>query len=183
MELRTKRLLLRGWTDEDVEPFARMNDDPTVMKYLKRHVDRAAIEARVNAEREHFKEHGYGLWVLERLGAAGFIGFCGLINVGDQLHYAPAVEISWMLHPDFWGRGYVSEAAVAVIAFGFENLKLTQIVANAAVGNANSRRVMERIGMSHDPKDDFDHPLKAIDDALRRQVLYRLTYDDWQQKR
>ncbi|TIU06669.1 MAG: GNAT family N-acetyltransferase, partial [Mesorhizobium sp.] len=81
-----------------------------------------------------------------------------------------------------WGHGYATEAATAVLDFGFESLKLNQIVANAAVDNVASRRVMERIGMSHDPNDDFDHPLKAADDPLRRQVLYRLTYQDWRQK-
>ncbi|MER9001221.1 GNAT family N-acetyltransferase [Mesorhizobium australicum] len=182
MESRTKRLLLREWKDEDIEPVARMNDDPRVVRYLARLADRNAIEVWINAQREHFKTHGYGLWALERLDVAGSIGFCGLINVPYQAHFTPAVEIVWRLHPDWWGRGYAIEAAVAALAFGFQNLMLTQVVANAAVDNVASRGLMERIGMSHDPKDDFDHPFKAVGDPLRRQVLYRLTYQDWRQK-
>ncbi|MER8792417.1 GNAT family N-acetyltransferase [Mesorhizobium sp. M0983] len=183
MELRTKRLLLREWTDEDVEPIARMVDDPRVGEYLAKFVDRAGIDAWISAEREYFREHGYGLWAIERLGTAEFIGFCGLVEVGYQARFTPAIEVSWRLHPDHWGHGYATEAAAAVLDFGFENLKLNEIVANAAVGNVASQRVMERIGMSHDPNDDFDHPLKAADDPLRRQVLYRLAYQDWRQKR
>ncbi|RWJ04429.1 MAG: N-acetyltransferase [Mesorhizobium sp.] len=183
MELQTERLLLREWRDEDVEPLARMNDDPRVVRYVARLADRRAIEAWINTQREHFKKHRYGLWALERLDVSGLIGFCGLANVSYRAHFTPAVEIAWRLQPDCWGRGYATEAAVAALAFGFQNLKLNQIVANAAADNVESRRVMERIGMSHEPKDDFDHPLKAVDDPLRRQVLYRLTYQDWRQKR
>ncbi|MER8949847.1 GNAT family N-acetyltransferase [Mesorhizobium sp. M0809] len=179
MELRTKRLLLRKWKDEDVQPFARMNDDPRVVRYLARIADRSAIEAWIKAQHEHFKKYGYGLWVLERSDVAGFLGFCGLVNIPYRAHFTPAVEIAWRLHPDCWGRGYATEAALAALAFGFQYLKLNQIVANAAVDNAASRRVMERIGMSFNPKDDFDHPLKAAHDPLRHQVLYRLTYQDW----
>ncbi|MEI8703445.1 GNAT family N-acetyltransferase [Mesorhizobium sp. ISC15] len=182
MELRTQRLLMREWRDEDVEPFAQMNDDSRVIRYIARLADRIAINAWINAQRHHFKRYGYGLWALEALDAAGFMGFCGLINVPYVAHFTPAVEIAWRLHPNCWGRGYATEAAVAALAFGFQNLKLDQIVSNAAVDNVESRRVMERIGMSHDPKDDFDHPLKAVDDPLRRQVLYRITFLDWQRK-
>lgn len=182
MELRTKRLLLREWKDEDIEPLARMNDDPKVVRYLARLADRNAIEVWINTQREHFKKHGYGLWALQRSDVSGCIGFCGLVNVPYQAHFTPAVEIAWRLYPDWWGRGYATEAAVAALAFGFQNLKLNQIVANAAADNVASRRLMERIGMSHDPKDDFDHPFKAVDDPLRRQVLYRLMDQDRRQK-
>ncbi|MER9559200.1 GNAT family N-acetyltransferase [Mesorhizobium sp. M0323] len=182
MELRTQRLLLREWKDEDVEPIVRMVSDPRVGKYLSNIGDRAAIEVWINRERERFKRLGYGLLAIERLDTSGFVGFCGLINVDYQAHFTPAVEISWRLDPDYWGHGYATEAAAAVLDFGFENLKLDQIVANAAVGNVASQRVMERIGMSHDLNDDFDHPLKAADDPLRRQVLYRLRYQDWRRK-
>ncbi|MER8836856.1 GNAT family N-acetyltransferase [Mesorhizobium sp. M0909] len=183
MELRTKRLLLREWKDEDAEPAAQLVDDPRVGKYLAKFDNRAAIDAWITAERERFKRHGYGLWAIERLGAAGFVGFCGIVDVAYQAHFTPAVEVSWRLHPDHWGHGYATEAAATVLDFGFRNLKLNEIIANAAVDNVASQRVMERVGMSHDPNDDFDHPLKAADDPLRRQVLYRLTYQDWRQKR
>ncbi|WP_095204866.1 GNAT family N-acetyltransferase [Mesorhizobium carmichaelinearum] len=182
MELRTQRLLMREWKDEDVEPFARMNDDPRVVKYVARLPGRSAIDAWINAQRDHFRKHGYGLWALEEVGTVGLIGYCGLVNVPYHAHFTPAVEIAWRLHPDCWGRGYATEAAVAALAFGFRNLELKQIVANAAVDNVDSRRVMDRLGMSHDPEDDFDHPLKSIADPLRRQVLYRLTYQDWGRK-
>ncbi|MER9594100.1 GNAT family N-acetyltransferase [Mesorhizobium sp. M0244] len=183
MELRTERLLLRKWRDDDVELIARLVQDPKAGQYLGRFVDRAAIDAWIKSEREHFERYGYGLFAMERLEAPGFIGFCGLVNVSYQAPFTPAVEMYWRVASDQWGQGYASEAAAAVVAFGFEKAKLNQVVAIAAVENTASRRVMERIGMSHNPKDDFDHPLKGVDDPLRRQVLYRLTYDHWHRKR
>ncbi|MER8837103.1 GNAT family N-acetyltransferase [Mesorhizobium sp. M0909] len=179
MELLTKRLLLRQWKDEDVEPLARMNDDLRVVRYIAKLTDRSAIHAWINEQREHFKKHGYGLWALERLDVAEFIGFCGVVNVSYQAHFTPAVEIAWRLDPASWGRGYATESASAALSFGFERLGLSEVVANAAVENLASRGVMERLRMSHDPQDDFDHPLKAEGDPLLRQVLYRIKAGDW----
>ncbi|WP_352487720.1 GNAT family N-acetyltransferase [Mesorhizobium sp. M0051] len=80
--LQTRRLLLREWKDEDVDTFARINDDPRVVRYLEGNFpDRAAIEAWRNFQCDHFRTYGYGIWALEALGAGGCIGFCGLMNV------------------------------------------------------------------------------------------------------
>ncbi|MER9726974.1 MULTISPECIES: GNAT family N-acetyltransferase [unclassified Mesorhizobium] len=184
--LQTKRLLLREWKDEDVDSFARMNDDPRVARYLGQFADRAAIEAWRNVQRDHFRTYGYGIWALEDLDTGGGIGFCGLMNVPYQTHFTPAVEIAWRLHAEYWGRGYATEAASAALSFGFERVGLSEVVAYAFVENLASRRVMERLGMSHDPQDDFDLPggveaLRRVQgvEALRRQVLYRLKVGDW----
>ncbi|MER9001957.1 GNAT family N-acetyltransferase [Mesorhizobium australicum] len=181
--LRTARLLMREWKDDDVDPIARMVEDPRVGKYLSKFRNRAAVQAWIEAEREQFRRKGYGLFAVERSDPPEFVGFCGLTDVDYEAHFTPAVEIGWRLQPDCWGHGYASEAAAAVLDFGFEALKLNEIVANSSVDNLASRIVMERIGMSHDPKDDFDHPLKAPDDVLRRQVLYRITLQDWHRRR
>jgi RimJ/RimL family protein N-acetyltransferase len=77
------------------------------------------------------------------------------------------------------GQGYAPEAAACAIRFGFEHLELQEIVANTVPTNRNSRRVMEKLGMSHTAADDFDHPLVPIEHPLRRQVLYRLPRDRW----
>ncbi|TIP18385.1 GNAT family protein [Mesorhizobium sp.] len=181
MNLQTKRLVLRKWNPEDLEPLARINDDPRVVRYVAKLVDRGALAAWIAGQREHFKRHGHGLWALELSGAAKLIGFCGLVKVPYQAHFTPAVDIAWRLAPAHWGRGYATEAASAALAFGFGRLRLNEIVANAAVANLNSRRVMERLGMTHDPQDDFDHPLMAGDDPLQRQVLYRIKAENWAQ--
>ena len=116
---------------------------------------------------------GWGLWAVEVVGVAPFVGFVGLNEPCFQAHFTPAMEVGWRLGRAHWGNGYATEAARAAVAYGFDALELDEIVSFTSVVNQPSRRVMERLGMSHDPADDFDHPSIA-DGPLRRHVLYRL---------
>jgi RimJ/RimL family protein N-acetyltransferase len=84
------------------------------------------------------------------------------------------IETGWRIAREHWGRGYAPEAARAALAFGFERLGLAEIVSFTAVGNVRSRRVMEKIGMAHDPAGDFEHPGLPPGHRLRRHVLYRI---------
>jgi len=102
-----------------------------------------------------------------------FIGVVGLETVSYQAHFTPAVEVAWRLARAYWGKGYATEAAQAALDYGFEQLGLDEIVALTVPANWRSRRVMERLGMTRVPKDDFDHP-KLPDGPLKRHVLYRL---------
>jgi RimJ/RimL family protein N-acetyltransferase len=90
--LRTARLLLRQWCDEDVAAFAELSSDPAVMRYLVPFADRAAMDAWVVAARKHWHDHGFGPWVVELPGEAPFIGLVGLSNLRFALPFAPAVE-------------------------------------------------------------------------------------------
>jgi RimJ/RimL family protein N-acetyltransferase len=122
----------------------------------------------------HFDQHGFGLWAMDIPDVAPFIGFVGLSIPGFQAHFTPCVEIGWRLAGDYWGRGYVTEGARAVLRFGFQTLALDEIVSFTVPGNVRSRHVMERIGMVHDSTDDFDHPAMPDEHPLRRHVLYRI---------
>ena len=172
--LRTSRLLLRPWRDEDVAAFAEMSADPTVMQYLLPLSDRGlSVEAWVERARAHWDEHGFGQWVVELPGAANFIGVVGLETVSYDAHFTPAVEVAWRLVRAYWGRGYATEAAKAALDYGFGEVGLGEIVALTVPANQRSRRVMERLGMTRSPQDDFDHP-RLPEGPLRRHVLYRL---------
>jgi len=85
----------------------------------------------------------------------------------------PAVDVAWRLAPPYWGRGYATEAAKVALDYGFDELGLKEIVAPTIPANRRSRRVMERLGMTRTPEDDFDHP-RLPEGPLRRHVLYRL---------
>jgi len=87
--------------------------------------------------------------------------------------FTPAVEVAWRLDRAYWGRGYAAEAARASLDCGFGELGLDEIVALTVPANWRSRRVMERLGMTRTPEDDFDHPRVAAG-PLRQHVLYRL---------
>jgi len=172
-ELRTDRLLLRRWLPSDLAPFAALNADPNVTEYLPTVLSRSDSDAFVARAESHFEQHGFGLWVVEIPEVSPFAGFLGLSTPRFEAHFTPSVEIGWRFSTEHWGRGYATEGARAVLAFGFDVLHLEEIVSFTVPQNIRSRRVMEKIGMTHDPEDDFDHPLLPEGHRLRRHVLYR----------
>jgi RimJ/RimL family protein N-acetyltransferase len=171
----THRLLLRDWLAEDLPAFAAMNADPRVMEFLPKPLDRAESDARAAGIRDHFTRHGFGLWAVEVRGVADFIGFVGLSVPGFEAHFTPCVEVGWRLAFEHWGLGYATEAARAALDFGFQSLALQEIVSFTVPANRRSTAVMERIGMTRAPADDFDHPTLPEGHRLRRHVLYRAT--------
>jgi RimJ/RimL family protein N-acetyltransferase len=170
-EIRTERLLLRRWTHADRHPFAELNADPRVMEHFPSVL--TADESNTLADRieGHFERHGFGLWTVEVPDQIPFIGFVGLSVPSFESHFTPCVEVGWRLAARYWGHGYATEGARAVLAFGFGPLALDEIVSFTVPENERSRRVMERLCMTHDPVDDFDHPSQP---DRRRHVLYRL---------
>jgi RimJ/RimL family protein N-acetyltransferase len=143
------------------------------MEFFPKTLDRAESELAAARIREHFARHGFGLWAVEVPGVADFIGFVGLAIPRFEAHFTPCVEIGWRLAREHWGRGYATEAARAVLAFGFRDLGLDEIVSFTTAANRRSRAVMERIGMTRSPADDFDHPVLPEGHPLRWHVLYR----------
>lgn len=168
--IRTARLLLRRWRPEDSEPFAAINADPRVSEFLPTRLTHELSDAFIERAEAHFDQRGYGLWAVEVPGVTTLAGFIGLAT----LPFLPAPEIGWRLGGDYWGSGYATEGARAVLRFGFEVVELDEIVSITAVQNLRSRRVMEKIGMRRDPADDFDHPLLPQGHPLQRHVMYRI---------
>lgn len=173
-ELRTERLRLRRWLPADLEPFANLNADPRVVEFLPTVLSREQSDAFVARAEAHFDECGFGLWAVETLDGAEFAGFVGLSTPRFEAHFQPSVEIGWRFAAKHWGLGYATEGARAALSFGFDVLRLEGIVSFTVPANTRSRRVMEKIGMTRDPADDFDHPLLADGHPLRRHVLYRI---------
>ncbi|MEO6866891.1 MAG: GNAT family N-acetyltransferase, partial [Gaiellales bacterium] len=169
----TERLILRRWTPADYAPFAAINADPLVMRYFPAPYTRAQSDARIDQIEDHFDVHGFGLWAVERRADGKLLGYTGLQHVPFDAAFTPAVEIAWRLARDAWGRGYATEAAQAVLAAGFEQFGLEEIVAMAVQANTASIAVMRRIGMQHDPAGDFDSPRLEPGSRLLAHVLYR----------
>jgi RimJ/RimL family protein N-acetyltransferase len=164
--LETERLKLRTWHPADREPFARMNADPRVMEFFPGILSRSESDALADRIEAHFDEHGFGGFAAELRDTGRFIGFTGL-----ALSFQ-GYEIGWRLAAENWGRGLATEAARAVLNHAFDKLRLSEIVSFTVPSNARSRRVMEKLGMTHDPADDFDHPKLPDGHPLRRHVLY-----------
>jgi RimJ/RimL family protein N-acetyltransferase len=177
--IRTERLILRGWRDEDLDPFAALNAHAEVMRYMPRTLSREesdSLAARIRAE---LASRGYGLWAVESPGEAPFLGFVGLSVPAFEAPFTPCVEVGWRLAWRFWGKGYASEAARGVLGHAFGELGMRELVSFTTVENAASRRVMERLGMRRDPREDFEHPALPPGHPLRPHVLYRIARAEW----
>ncbi|WP_339530283.1 GNAT family N-acetyltransferase [Pseudomonas mucidolens] len=179
LQLESARLVMRQWRDSDLSTFADMCADPQVMRYFPAHLSRLESAALIGRIRGHFAEFGFGLWALQRKDSGAFIGLTGLMNVGFDAAFTPAVEIGWRLAREHWGLGYASEAAWTALRCGFDRLQLDEVVAFTAQTNQPSQKVMQAIGMHYDPAADFAHPKLAADDPLRHHVLYRITRGQW----
>jgi RimJ/RimL family protein N-acetyltransferase len=169
--------VLRQWQDSDFEPFAAMNADSEVMRHFPALLNRTESAALLERLRRPIDERGWGLWAVEVGGV--FAGFTGLSIPRFSAHFTPCTEIGWRFRREFWGRGLACRAAGAALSFGFETLQLPEIVSFTAATNARSRRLMERLGFRHDPREDFDHPSLPAGHALSRHVLYRLQSKNW----
>ena len=177
--LTTDRLVLRAFQAADRVPFGRMNGDPAVMEFMSRRLSPAESDAFLDRIVERWAADGFGLWAVERRADGAFIGFAGLSEPTFQAPFVPAIEVGWRLARPAWGHGFATEAGAAALRFGFEVLGHGEIVSFTAVRNVRSRRVMEKLGLTHDPADDFDYPNVAPDHPIRRQVLYRISRAHW----
>jgi RimJ/RimL family protein N-acetyltransferase len=178
-ELRTHRLLLRRWVDADRDSLARIHADPEVMKYRPAPLTRHQSDALIDETEASFEENGFGLWAVERLEDGRLLGFSGFGTSEFDAPFCPAVDIGWTLARDAWGRGYATEAAIAALEYAFDELHLDEVVAHTTESNERSRAVMGRLGMSHDPRDDFDAPWYQPGHPRRRFVLYRVTASEF----
>jgi ribosomal-protein-alanine N-acetyltransferase len=172
-DLLTERLRLRRWRPEDRAPFAALNADPEVMRYFPAPLTQEQSDAFVDRIEAAFDEHGYGLWAVEVLDSAPFIGFIGLAWQRFEAPFTPALEVGWRLAREHWGRGYAPEGARAALTVAFGTASVGEVVSMTAFVNEPSRRVMEKLGMTRDAADDFDHP-NVPAGPLRHHVLYRI---------
>ena len=172
--LETDRLILRRWKMSDREPFAEMNADTRVMEFFPGLLTREESDELIDRIESHFENHGFGLFAIEEKAESRLIGFMGLHVATFQAHFTPPVEIGWRLAASAWNKGFATEGSREVVRFAFNRLRLDGIVSFTVPENIPSRRVMEKLGMTHSPADDFDHPRLPEGHRLRRHVLYRL---------
>ena len=177
--IETKRLILRTWEPTDLEPLSLINQDPVVMEYFPSTQNKDQTQTFITRMKEHFETYGYTLYAVQTKRNNICIGFVGLLKTSFKAHFTPATEIGWRLSPKHWGKGFATEAAQSVLHYGFIYLKLHEIVSFTVVKNVRSKRVMEKIGLKHDPSDDFDHPKVAQGHPCQRHVLYRLSREEY----
>lgn len=174
IELKTKRLVLREWKKSDLIPFAKMNNDPKVMEFFPSTLIKQESDKLVKKIQKEFQEEKFGLWAVEITDVAPFIGFIGLHNVSFSAHFTPAIEIGYRLAFKYWNKGYALEGAKAVVDYAFNTLDLKEIVSFTSTNNIRSIKLMKKLNMVNDPKDNFDHPKLSKNHPLSQHVLYRL---------
>ena len=175
--LETERLLLRNWEDNDFHVFARMCADEKVMEFFPFLLNKEASDELAGRLRSTLIHDGWGLWAVEEKMSKHFIGFIGLEYVAPDLHFYPAIEISWRLAFPFWGKGYATEGARAALQFGFETLNTEEIVSFTALINLRSQNVMKKLGMTL--SETFNHPRLAASHRLCTHMLYRINRKSW----
>lgn len=178
VELRTDRLLLRQWKEEDFPLFARMTSDPIVMQYYPGTLSEDESNAMASKIRALISERSWGFWAVETIQENIFIGFVGLHKPTYDLPVTPCVEVGWRLGKEYWGNGYATEAARESLRFAFEELVLDEVYSFASVSNKKSRSVMARLNMSN-TGNNFEHPIIPEGHALREHVLYKITKEQW----
>ena len=177
--LTTPRLTLRGWTEPDEEALAALSADPETMLFFDSLPGREHIGQLVARSQAALAAGQPGHFAVQRREDARFIGFVGLGVPRFEAAFLPCVEIGWRLAREFWGHGYATEAGHAVLRHAFETLRLAEVVSFTAVLNEPSQAVMRRLGMRHDPREDFEHPMIPPGHPIRPHVLYRLTREEW----
>jgi len=174
VHLQTDRLNLRDWRQDDHAPFAAMNADARVMEFFPETSRRQEFDDLAGRVKKSLTQNGFGLFAVEVRDTKEFIGFTGFSRPGFEAFFTPAIEIGWRLKHSAWGQGFATEAARACLSHGFVDLGFEDVVSFTAVSNRRSIAVMERIGMTRDPK-TFNHPDIGKNHPLSPHVLYRLS--------
>lgn len=177
--LETDRLVLRKWRESDREPFASMNTNEAVMRFFPRHYTSEESNNFIDANQRLLHERGWANWAVEIAHSGHFAGFTGLSHPAPWHPCAGSVEIGWRLHNDYWGRGIATEAATRVLAYGFNDVGLKEIISFTAHCNLPSIAVMKKLGMRQDTE-GFEHPRIGEGSPLRSHVVYRLSKAQWE---
>lgn len=167
--LKTKRLTLRRWRDEDRPPFAALCADPEVMRFIGNGSTRTAEQASraIDHFERDWEERGFGLFAVELNETGALIGFTGLSRPDFLPEVLPSIEIGWRFARSYWGNGYATEAATEALSFGVTTLGITDIVSICQAGNDASKRIMQKLGMTFDRR--------VLDPTCSREVeIYRL---------
>ena len=175
--LETPRLILRDWQEADYEPYILLNMDSEVMEFFPYTLTREQSLSHLSGIRAHFDEYGYGLFALERKDNGRFIGFTGLSHPNFVSYFTPCVEVGWRLSKADWNNGFATEAAMACLQYGLNELQLPVIYSFTSIHNTRSEQVMKKIGLIR--QGIFDHPSMVEGHFLRQHVLYKTNPENY----
>jgi len=181
--LRTDRLVLRRWRETDRAVFHRLNSDPQVMRFFPFRMSRGEADATMDLWNDGLDANAMSFLAVRSRESGEIVGVAGLAPVSEPIYgFAPTVQVGWRLLPSAWGRGLATEAASACLAYGFETLRLPEIVSQCVVENRASERVILRLGLRF--RAHFDHPKISAQTHphLLRHSLYATTHEEWRSR-
>jgi len=164
----TARLRLRPYRERDLDALHALWTDPDVRRYLwdDTLIDRAVAESTMRTSMASTAEHGFGHWAVCPAGADALIGFCGLMFIDDTRD----VELLYGLAPQHWHQGLATEAASAMLRFGFEEYGFERVYAITDYPNTASAAVMRRLGMQFE-KRFLHHELDSVRYLIAREAF------------
>ena len=156
--IQTQRFYLREKLPSDAKDMYLLNANPEVIKYTGDPPFKDEAEALDFIHNyTHFKEHGFGRWVIVDKKTNQYLGWCGL-----KKHSNGMIDLGYRIKKEYWGQGIASESAFACLEYGFQTLGMKEIVGRSASANQASIRILEKIGMKYWKKDTCD----GIQDAV-----------------
>ena len=150
-----------------------MSADPETMKFYPETHTPAHAHSTFERNQAFLEAHDFGLWAVEEKGSNTFIGYIGIAERNhDGISFMPCLEIGWRLYREFWGKGYATEGAHAVMEYAARVRELTRLFSYTSRINEPSINVMRKIGLTPRPELDFDHPEVEAGHPLRPHVVY-----------
>lgn len=173
--LRTPRLVLRTYREDDLPPYAALNAHPKVAEMLGGPLTRAESDDIAEWAQERWEKERLGLLAVERISDGRFLGMCGLHHLRDRPH---DTEVGWRLAYEHWGHGYATEAATGWLDYGFDVLGLPRIISVTDEPNVRSLAVMKRLGLTFLENDQITDNGETFD-----AVVYAITAEEWRRRR
>lgn len=178
--IETERIILRLWKEEDAIKLFHIYQDPKVTQFTGKPFTLTQINKFIVKSNKRQIQYGYTVWAVELKKTKELMGFISLFNtkhlkkVNLGKNFIPDIGIGWCLGSEYWGKGYATEGARAVIEYGFNQCGLIEIASFTVPMNKASIRVMEKIGMQRDLNGDFAHPELPPEHKNSLHILYRI---------
>ncbi len=164
----TDRLFLRPMTKADTDSVFAMRSNADVMQFIRSpQITKSDAASWINLVSSRWEKEKIGFCAVIEKSSNKFIGWCGLWRLPET----DETEVGYALFKDFWGKGFAVEASKACLRYGFEELKLDEIVAVAQPANQNSRRVMEKLGMNFDYIGKF-YEMELVHYSIRKEDFF-----------
>lgn len=169
--IKTKRLILRGFAESDLDAYAQMCADAEVMRYIGtgKVLSRAESWRSMAAIIGHWYFRGYGLWAVEEQQSGKMVGRIGCWKPEGWIGF----EIGWCLEKAFWGRGFATEAGKASMDYAFTKLQQSHVISLIRPDNKASIKVAEKLG----------EKLQGEAEVLENKALvYGISREEWEKE-